>query len=127
MAEPGNAHTPPPDTAVQATTPVQAAAPPVIVSTAPSMPLWWRLAIGGGIVLLGLCAYLSRDLIGVRGQSVIGVLFFFGLIAAFSSNLRLVNWRTIAWGFGLQVALAILVLKVDFVFEAIRRCGDVMK
>ena len=39
-----------------------------------------------------------------------GLVFFFGIVAAFSSNLRAVNWWTIGWGIVLQLTLAILVL-----------------
>ncbi len=90
-------------------------------------PLVWRLVIAAAIVLLGLAAYGTRDVIGVRGQSAVGVFFFFGLVAAFSTNLRGVNWRTIAWGFGLQVLLAVLVLKVDAVYAVFETVGKVVK
>jgi CNT family concentrative nucleoside transporter len=93
----------------------------------PATPLGWRLAIAVAIAALGLGAYLARDAITLRGQSVVGVLFFFGIVAMFSTNLRAVNWSTIAWGFGLQVVLAILVLKVDAVYWAFERIGEVVK
>jgi len=79
-----------------------------------STPLLWRVVIGVGILLLGWSAYALRESIGLRGQSAVGVLFFFGLVAAFSTNLRAVNWRTIGWGIVLQVVLALLVLKVGY-------------
>src|SRR6266516_3179618 len=91
------------------------------------MPFWWRFGIGVGIVILAESAYVARDLIGLRGQSAVGVVFFFGLVAMFSNNLRAVNWRTIAWGFGLQLVLAVLVLKVDAVYWAFERVGEVVK
>src|SRR5580658_7300646 len=77
-------------------------------------PWSWRLGIAAGITLLGLSAYGLRDLIGLRGQAAIGIVFFFGLVAACSSNLRAVNWRTIGWGVALQVVLALFVLKVGY-------------
>ena len=81
----------------------------------PTTPMTWRLAIGGAIVALGLLAFATREMIGVRGQAVAGVFCFFGVVAMFSSNLRAVNWRTIGWGVALQIILALLVLKVPFV------------
>src|SRR5262249_54467531 len=74
----------------------------------PPTPLLWRAAIAAGVLALGLAAYLlsARGIIGGRGQAAAGVFCFFGLVAAFSSNLRAVNWRTIGWGVGLQVVLA---------------------
>src|SRR5947209_7052289 len=90
-------------------------------------PGTWRLGIGAVILLVGLTAYGLRDFIGLRGQSVAGVLFFFGLVAMFSTNLRGVNWRTIAWGFGLQLVLAVLVLKVPAFYWIFERAGEVVK
>jgi concentrative nucleoside transporter, CNT family len=97
--------------------------PTPIVST----PFSWRLGIGAAILSAGLSAFLLRDLIGLRGQSVAGVVFFFGLVAMFSANLRAVNWQTIAWGFALQLVLAILVLRVPAVYWMIERVGEVVK
>ena len=81
----------------------------------PTTPMTWRLAIGGAIVAIGLLAFATREMIGVRGQACAGVFCFFGVVAMFSSNLRAVNWRTIGWGIALQIILALLVLKVPFV------------
>jgi CNT family concentrative nucleoside transporter len=38
---------------------------------------------------------------------------FLAIVAALSANLRAVNWRTIAWGFGLQLFLAVFVMKFE--------------
>jgi len=90
-------------------------------------PLNWRLGIALFIVVVAMGAYLFRSGIGLRGQSVAGVIFFFGLVAVFSKNLRAVNWHTIAWGFALQMVLAVLVLKVEFVYKIISLVGGVVK
>ena len=84
---------------------------------------------------LAAVTYAAQQAIGPRGQSLAGVLFFFGLVAMFSSNLRAVNWRTIGFGFLLQVALALLVLhgRVTIgtheysVYHALERAGDVVR
>jgi CNT family concentrative nucleoside transporter len=81
-------------------------------------PLSWRLGIAAGIISIGGAAYLAHGMIGPRGQAVAGLFCFFGLVAMFSSNLRAVSWRTIGWGVALQVILALLVLKVQFVNDA---------
>src|SRR5262245_13835065 len=91
-------------------TPVEKSEAPPQVLFAPPTPLSWRLAILAGITAIGLIAYATRNTIGVRGQAVAGLVFFFGIVAAFSSNLRAVNWKTIGWGIVLQLTLAILVL-----------------
>src|SRR5215469_12855095 len=89
------------------------APPPASPKTA--TPWLWRIGIALGILALGGMAYALRELIGPRGQAVVGVFCFFGLVAMFSSNLRAVNWRTIGWGILLQLILAVLVLKVPLV------------
>src|SRR4051794_11602914 len=76
-------------------------------------PWHWRALIGGGIVLVGLGGYLARDAIGPRGQGVVGVVCIFGFVALLSANLRVVNWRTVGWGFALQWLLALFVLKFE--------------
>ena len=74
-------------------------------------PLTWRIAIAAGIVALGLTAFFLQDLVSQRGQAAVGVACFIGLLAACSANLRAVNWRTVLWGFGLQVLLALFVIR----------------
>ena len=93
----------------------------------PATPLSWRLAIAATIIALFTGADLLRASIGVRGQAAAGVVCFFGIVAVFSANLRAVNWRTIGWGFALQVALAILVLKVDAVYAGFEVVGGAVK
>jgi CNT family concentrative nucleoside transporter len=101
-------------------------APPEIAVFKPT-PLSWRLAIAAAIAAIAIGAFLSRDTIGVRGQAVAGVIFFFGLVAVFSANLRAVNWHTIVWGIALQALLAFLVLKVGFVHDIITGMGWVVQ
>jgi CNT family concentrative nucleoside transporter len=84
----------------------------------PATPLAWRLAIAAAIGLLGTFAYLFQREIGLRGQALAGVFCFFGVVALFSANLRAVSWRTIGWGIALQIALALLVLKVGYQRDA---------
>lgn len=90
-------------------------------------PLSWRLGIAGGIGLLGLAAYGLRETIGLRGQSCVGVLCFFGLIAMCSQNLRDINWRTIGFGFCFQLLMAVLVLRVPIVYQAFEQIGHGVK
>src|SRR4029079_12801830 len=84
-------------------------APPPVVHY-PPMPMSWRVIICAVIVVIGYATYLLRDKVGTHGQSIAGVIFFFVILAAFSSNLRVVRWWTIGRGMALQVVLALLVL-----------------
>src|SRR4051812_25573667 len=94
-----------PTTAIQPGLP-----PPSLTPPLPPTPMSWRLAIAGAIIAIAGIAYVTQPLIGTRGQALAGIVFFFGLVAVFSTNLRAVNWRTIGWGVALQLALALLVL-----------------
>src|ERR1043166_2763484 len=64
--------------------PASAAPPPSFAPT----PWTWRISIGAVIALIASAAYLMQGVIGPRGQAVAGLFFFFGLVAACSSNLR---------------------------------------
>jgi CNT family concentrative nucleoside transporter len=70
--------------------------------------------IAASVVALGVIVVLLGDRLGTRGQAAVGLLCFFGVAAACSTNLRAINWHTVAWGIGLQVLLALLVLKIGF-------------
>jgi concentrative nucleoside transporter, CNT family len=99
----------------------------VAPSTLPPTPRHWRAALGLAVLAIGAAAYLLREAIGLRGQALAGVFCFFGIVALFSTNLRAVNWRTISFGIALQLALALLVLKVDAVFEVFKAAGAAVK
>jgi CNT family concentrative nucleoside transporter len=108
--------------------PEPAASPPsVAIIQKSSTPLSWRLMILIAVATIGIGAYLLQPSIGVRGQAFAGIVCFFGIVAAFSTNLRAVNWRTIACGFGLQLILALLVLKVPAVTHAFEAAAAVVR
>jgi CNT family concentrative nucleoside transporter len=46
-----------------------------------------------------------------RFVGLLGLLVFLGLAYIFSTNRRAIRWRTVAWGLGLQIVFAVLVLK----------------
>jgi concentrative nucleoside transporter, CNT family len=91
------------------------AAAPSLPPFAPT-PFLWRLGIAAAVAALAGAAYLLRDVTGPKGPAAAGVLCFIGVAAVFSTNLRAVSGRTIFWGFVLQVALALLILKVSVPF-----------
>lgn len=79
--------------------------------------------------LLAVLAYPLGGVIGPRGQAGVGAVAFILVVAACSSNIRAVDWRTVAWGIGLQVGLAVSILRLEIggvrpgyaVFSAIGR------
>ncbi|HEX4342062.1 MAG TPA: nucleoside transporter C-terminal domain-containing protein [Verrucomicrobiae bacterium] len=96
------------------------------VASRPPTPFLWRAAIGAAIIALAGLAWALHEQIGPRGQAVVGVFCFFGLVAMFSTNLRSVNWRTIGWGIALQIILAVLVLKVPFINNCLTAVKNVV-
>jgi CNT family concentrative nucleoside transporter len=72
-----------------------------------------RLAAGGLAIALAAAAFLARNSINPRLQALAGIVAFIAVVAAFSTNLRAVSWRTVGWGIGLQVGLALLILKLE--------------
>lgn len=72
-----------------------------------------RMAVIAAAVVLVAAAYGLQGVIGPRGQAACGILFFVSLVAAFSPDLRRVNWRTVICGFGIQLVLALLILKFE--------------
>jgi concentrative nucleoside transporter, CNT family len=49
-----------------------------------------------------------------RFTGLLGLTVFLCLAYAFSTNRRAIRWRTVAWGLGLQILFAILVIKWTF-------------
>ncbi|MGE3273615.1 MAG: NupC/NupG family nucleoside CNT transporter [Vicinamibacterales bacterium] len=72
-----------------------------------------RLVAVAIAVLVPLLAWLASGLIGPRGQAAAGAICFIAVCAACSTNLRAVNWRTVLWGMGLQVLLAVVILRLE--------------
>ena len=88
------------------------AEPSNIPAGAPSdLPL--RAAAGAVALGLGIAAFLLQGSISPRIQAVFGIIAFICVVAAFSRNLRAVNWRTVGWGIALQVGLALFILKFE--------------
>jgi CNT family concentrative nucleoside transporter len=63
--------------------------------------------------VLAVAAFLMQGTVNPRLQALSGIICFIAIIAACSSNLRAVNWRTVGWGMALQIALALLILKLE--------------
>jgi CNT family concentrative nucleoside transporter len=98
--------------------------------TAPDTSL--RAGAAALAVLLAVAAFVLRDVLNPRVQGVAGIVCFIAVVAAFSTNLRAVNWRTVFWGIGLQIALALLILKLEIGgvrpgYAFFSRLGDLVK
>jgi CNT family concentrative nucleoside transporter len=95
----------------------------------PATPLRLRAAILAGCALLVGLAYALQGRVDPRVQAAVGVVFFIALVAAFSDDLAAVSWRIVGYGLGLQIVLALVILKLEIagvrpgyvLFEAIGR------
>lgn len=92
-------------------------------SPPPGTPPLWRGLLLAGVAGLTLLAWAARDAIGPRGQALVGVPCFLGVAAAFSVDLRRVDWRTVLTGLGLQFLLALLILRVEAVYSLFEVMG----
>ncbi|HUK11878.1 MAG TPA: NupC/NupG family nucleoside CNT transporter [Thermoanaerobaculaceae bacterium] len=62
-----------------------------------------------------------------RAISALGLVVFIGLAYLFSVNRRAVRWRTVAWGLGLQVLLAVIVIRTAWGFAAFDFLGGLAR
>jgi CNT family concentrative nucleoside transporter len=78
---------------------------------------WTDLQLRGtcaaGAALLAVIAFLFAEGVGPRVQAGLGSVAFILVVAACSRNIRAVDWRTVAWGIGLQLALAVSILRFE--------------
>ena len=72
-----------------------------------------RFACAGTAFALAVLAYFLQGHVDPRAQALCGIVCFILIIASCSSNLRAVNVRTVAWGIGLQLLLAVFILKFE--------------
>ncbi|HEY1963891.1 MAG TPA: Na+ dependent nucleoside transporter N-terminal domain-containing protein, partial [Acidobacteriaceae bacterium] len=59
-----------------------------------------------------------------RFTGILGMLTMLLLAWLFSTNRRAIRVRTVAWGVGLQMVFAFLVLRWSFGRDAMARAGD---
>src|SRR5688572_21463374 len=70
-----------------------------------------RLLAAGLALSLALAAFLLQGVWSHRVAGGLGAVCFIAVVAACSSDLRRVEWRTVAWGLALQVGLALFILR----------------
>jgi CNT family concentrative nucleoside transporter len=56
-------------------------------------------------------------------QPILGAIVILGIGVAFSTNRRAINWTTVAWGLGLQIVFAFIVLKTSIGQTAFETIG----
>jgi CNT family concentrative nucleoside transporter len=80
----------------------------------------------GGLALVGALAAGAGAMGASRVQPFVGIALVLALAYLFSSARRSIDYRTVAWGLGLQFAFALLVLKTAAGQEIFRRTGAII-
>jgi len=68
------------------------------------------MVIGGAAVIAAVLAFVARFAVP-RLQPLTGLIVIMTIAYAFSTNRRAIDRRTVAWGLGLQILFALIVLK----------------
>ena len=69
------------------------------------------LAIVAGAIGLAVVAALASQMGVTQAQPVVGAVVILGIAYAFSTDRHAIDLRTVAWGLGLQILFALIVLK----------------
>jgi CNT family concentrative nucleoside transporter len=107
--------------------PADAADGPPPEAPLPPTPWRWRAGLAVVVALLGATAYFLQPTFGYRVQAAAGILCFLGIAACFSKSLQSVSRKTLLWGIGLQIVLAVGVIHSQYVQEVFQVAGDGIK
>ena len=72
-----------------------------------------RVTLLAVAAVLAAVAFALQDVVPDKARGVAGVICFLTLVTACSADIRSINWRTVGWGLGLQLAVALLILKLE--------------
>jgi CNT family concentrative nucleoside transporter len=64
--------------------------------------------------------------LATRLSGLLGMALILAIGYALSRNRAAINWRTVAWGLGLQVAFAMFVLRVPFGIALFKKLGEIV-
>src|SRR6266540_1099479 len=73
---------------------------------------------------LAIVAALAAQMGVTKAQPLVGAVVILGIAYAFSTNRRAIDTSTVAWGLGLQVVFALIVLKTALGQRVFAALGD---
>ena len=91
-----------------------AGASPAPLPPAPRTDGRHRAAAAALALLIAAGVYVFQDYLSLNVRGGLGVVAFIAIVAAFSTNLRAVNWRTVGYGIAIQLFLALVILELEF-------------
>jgi concentrative nucleoside transporter, CNT family len=71
------------------------------------------MIVGGALAVAAVAALLAQYGGVPRAQALVGLVVILGIAYLMSTNRRAIDVTTVAWGLGLQIVFALLVLKTD--------------
>jgi CNT family concentrative nucleoside transporter len=93
------------------------AEPGVAPAPGPALPRtdgYLRLAAAALAVSIAVVVYVLQNYLSDNVRGGLGIIAFIAIVAAFSANLKAVSWRTVGFGMAIQLALALLILELEF-------------
>jgi CNT family concentrative nucleoside transporter len=72
-----------------------------------------RMIVASAALVLGTAVVLLANVLSPTVRGGLGIVVFLLIVAAFSTRLSAVNWRTVGWGLALQWAFALFILKFE--------------
>jgi concentrative nucleoside transporter, CNT family len=72
-----------------------------------------RMIVASAALVLGTVVVLLANVLPSTVRGGLGIVVFLLIVAACSTKLSAVNWRTVGWGLALQWALALFILKFE--------------
>src|SRR6266540_315149 len=101
---------------------VHVAPPPV---AAPRRSNTMETAMVASALALAVLAALASQVGVPKAQPLVGAVVILGIAYAFSTNRRAIDARIVAWGLGLQVLFALVVLKTSVGQRVFSTLGEI--
>src|SRR5215510_8986848 len=84
------------------------------------------IVIGGALAIAAVAALAARFMGMPKLQPLVGLIVILSIAYTLSTNRRAIDLRTVAWGLGLQILFALIVLKTPQGQLVFRKLGDLI-
>jgi CNT family concentrative nucleoside transporter len=73
----------------------------------------WRFGAAALAAALAATVFLFRTVLPDAVRAGLGIVTFLSVIVACSADVRRIRWSSVGWGFGIQLGLALAILKLE--------------